>query len=174
MKKVFAVLAVICVSSLLLMSCTTLKSNYDYDVQIQSELESGLVTLNVEPQWGAYYFTQGISGFSVQIENNTEKIVKIVWELSSISYGGSSYTLFIEGQKYIDSEVPMAPTVIAGNGLIEKSIFSSAQPKYSSGSYGGWSMRVLDPSDITIILCVQSGDIEDFYTITVQPREIIE
>jgi hypothetical protein len=157
--------------SLLFLSCASTPSTPppSFTSDIQSEKNSELATISVTTQWqNAFLFTSaGISGFNVAIKNNTDKIIRVVWEKSSLSYAGQSFTPFITGQKYTNASEPMAATVVPSKGALEKDVFSSEQPYYESGQYGGWRMNPIIANSVIIVLCIQSGDIEDYYTITV-------
>jgi hypothetical protein len=157
--------------SSLFFSCATTPTTPppSFKSDIQSEKNSELAIISVTTQWqNAFLFTSaGISGFSVAIKNNTDKIIRIVWEKSSLSYSGQSFTPFITGQKYTNASEPMAATVIPSKGALEKDVFSSEQPYYESGKYGGWRMNPIIANSVIIVLCVQSGDVEDYYTVTV-------
>jgi len=159
---------------LLLLSCVSIPDVPlpTFDVGVTSEKNSGLVEISVTTDWQSQGFlvTEGINGFDISIKNNTDKIVRIVWEKSSLTYNGNSYTPFIEGQKYTNSSEPMAPTVVPAKGQIGKAVFSSGQPYYKSGKYGGWRMRTITASDIVIVLCLESGDIEDYFTATITKK----
>lgn len=158
--------------SFLFLSCVT-KPNLPaptFDVSITSENNTELVEINVATDWQSkgIFIDEGINGFDISITNRTDKIIRIVWEKSSLTYYGNSYTPFIEGQKYSNSSEPMAPTVIPANGQIGKSVFSSGQPYYKSGEYGGWRMRTINAPVILIVLCIESGEIEDYFTATIK------
>ncbi len=103
----------------------------------------------------------------MRFTNNTDKIIRIVWEKSSLSYNGGTYVPFVTGQKYINAGEPLAPSVIPAHGYMEKDVFSSGQVYYVSGQYGGWSMRNITASSVTIVICVESADLEDYYTVDV-------
>jgi len=157
--------------SLLCFSCATTPTTPppSFKSDIQSEKNSELAIISVTTQWqNAFLFTvSGISGFNVAIKNNTDKIIRVVWEKSSLSYSGQSFTPFITGQKYTNASEPMAAIVIPAKGALEKDVFSSEQPYYESGKYGGWRMNPIIANSVIIVLCVQSGDVEDYYTVTV-------
>jgi hypothetical protein len=138
-----------------------------YQYSVSSDKNSDLLAFDV--QWGWNKVFGGFSGFTVTFKSKTDKVVRIVWEKSSLSYAGQSYPPFIEGQKYSEATRPMAPTIVPGNGAVTKSVFSSQQPRYVEGQYGGWTMDPIPAKDVSLIFCVQSGDIEDYLTVVVKP-----
>jgi len=143
-----------------------------FNVAIVAEKDSGLVDIQAEVDWQEpnFIISGGINGFYLAIKNNSDKIVRVVWSKSSLNYFSNSYTPFIEGQKYTNSSEPMAPTVVPAKGKIGKSVFSSAQPYYMSGQYGGWRMQPISALEVVIVVCVESGDMEDYYTITITQK----
>jgi hypothetical protein len=155
-----------------LFSCVSTKEEEPpvFNYEVSSESASGLADVSIEAEWKFSSFldpTEGISGFDLTVKNNTDKIIKVVWEESSLTYLGQTYLPFINGQKYIDASRPMTSSVIPARGKITTSLFSSGQPYFSSGRYGGWEMRPIPSVDIAIALSVVSGDLKDYYTIKV-------
>ena len=110
--------------------------------------------------------TNHASGFHLSVKNKTNSILKINWANSSFNYNGSSYGIFIEGQKYIDQNTPMNPTILPAKGSMSKEIFSSDQVYYLNGQYGGWRMNDIIASSVTIVLCIEQGAGESYYSIT--------
>jgi hypothetical protein len=137
---------------------------------ITSEKGSDLVKIDITPTWeqASIFNAAGISGFSANFKNNTNKVMRVIWEQSSISYGGNSHTLFITGQKYMEASKPMAPTVVPALGSMNKDIFSSAQPLLATGALGGWRMRTIQADKVEIVLCIAAGDIQDYFTIQIK------
>jgi hypothetical protein len=97
---------------------------------------------------------RGYRYFSVHFENTTNKILKIIWEKSSLVYGGNSFLPFISGQKYINANRPMPPTIVPPNSTIKKTVYSSGQVYYNE-RYNSWSTHLIPTLDIQIVFCVQ-------------------
>lgn len=171
MKSVFCKLALFAALCMSVMSCATTPPSPppEFKTEIQSEKGSNIATLEAKAVWqrATLLGQGGISGFSIKFTNNTDRIIRVVWEKSSISYNDGSYTLFISGQKYIEASKPMAPSVIPAKGSMEKDVFSSEQPSFTTGQYGGWSMNPIRTSKAVLVLCIESGDIEEYYTVTI-------
>lgn len=150
------------------------KPNPGFDVTIDSEKKSRIIDLSIEAVWYSGYsdwltkIPAGISGFKMVAKNNKKNIVKIVWEKSSISYLNGSYTIFLAGQKYIDAGKAPTPSLIVANGSINHEIYSSIQPRLESY---GWSMDRIKANEVVIILWVESGNEEDYYTVKVKEKE---
>ena len=157
MKKLFGLLAII--ASIFIVSCTSVPSSkVTYDIQIDYESETPAVTLEVSPSWSNnLFYGAGFEGFYCTFKNNTEKTVRIVWDESSLNYNGSTYVPFIEGQKYIDAQIPMSPAAITKNGSISKGVYSSNQPYYTSVKYDGWSMNPSKENEVQLIRRVKSA-----------------
>jgi len=154
----------------LLVSCATTPAEPEpeFVYNITSENNSGIASLEATATWKATTFTSkaGIFGFGVTIKNNTDKVLRVVWEKSSVVYNNQSTMPFVSEQKYADASRPMSATVIPGKGSVGKLLFSSSQIQYG-GSYLGWTILPINSKEATIILCIQSGDIEDYYSIRV-------
>jgi hypothetical protein len=171
MKKCIFLLA--SMAMIILASCestpdsTRTAPSYEFRTEIVPENNNDLAKIFAKAEWettGRFRYL-GLSGFSVDITNNTDKVIRVIWEKSSVSYSGSSYTPFLDGQKFINASEPMAPTTIPARGVVSKTIYSSGQPRYNDG----WEMIPLAPAGtFVIVLCVESGDVENNYTITFQ------
>ncbi len=119
----------------------------------------------------------GFNGITIDFENPTDKTVMIVWEKSSFVFDGQSYPLFITGQKYSQSNEPMPPSAIPPKSFITKTIFASSQVTWKKKliSIFGSSEYTWDTNpvysanhEIILIMCAQSGDKEDFYTVQIK------
>jgi hypothetical protein len=163
MKKLNLLLAFCLIATLI--SCASMPQPASYDTDIKYETDNPVVTLVVTPSWSNnLLYGSGFYGFNCSFKNNTEKVVRIVWDQSSINYNGNSYVPFIDGQKYINAQDPMSPTAIAKGGSLSKDVFSSNQPHYTSGQYGGWSMLPINANEVELIICVKSEEKEEFIT----------
>ncbi len=174
-----------------LMSCTMFSLQIrpiGFVVPGESQRNTGLVTVSVQTAWedagpgkwngpgdkpgdGNNQGNGGhdrIAGFSVLFRNMTKSPVLIVWGKSSLRYNGEAFTPFLEGQKYENFSSPMNATVIPPMGMVKKNIFSSQQPYSESCKHGGWRMRPMMTDTVVLVFCVQSRDIEDYYSITIR------
>ena len=168
MKKLGILLVFI--TSIFIVSCASVPSSkVTYDIQINYESETPAVTLEVSPSWSNnLIYGAGFGGFFCTFKNNTEKTVRIVWDESSLNYNGNTYVPFIEGQKYINAQNPMSPAAITKGGSISKGVYSSNQPHYTSGRYGGWSMIPINSNEVQLLFLVKSEKGEEYITATVR------
>ena len=75
---------------------------------------------------------------------------------------------FIEGQKYIEAKSnPMPATALPKGGYLLKMVYSSEQPYFSSGKYGGWRMNPLRAESIKIIFQIDSENGTEYVTANV-------
>ena len=147
---------IILACSILLASCAATppaSPQPTYFTTITSEKNSDLAAITIFPIWenASIFNAAGIAGFTINLKNNTNKIARVIWEESSINYNGNSYTLFISGQKYTDASKPMTPTILPALGSMQRDIFSSSQPLFTTGTLGGWRMRTIQAETIEII-----------------------
>lgn len=112
--------------------------------------------------WGKVY---GIEGVVVAFKNSGTNIARVVWEKSSVISGSSSNIPFLDGMKYIDAGKPIPATMVPPGATIKRIVYSSSQPSYTSGKYGGWSMKPL-PLNVQIVFCIDDGG-ESYYTMNV-------
>ncbi len=170
MKKISLLLSLLGLS--LLVGCASIQaSDVSFEVDYEYESENPAVTVNVVPVWSHNIINgDGIGGFYCTFSNNTDKVAKVVWEESSVNYNGSSYVPFIDGQKYINAQEPMSPTAIAKKGTLSKKVFSSAQPEFVSGAYGGWCMRPMAQDHVQLLLMIKSSDKEEYITVEVNSK----
>lgn len=167
-----------CLFSLcLLVGCTSIPaSKVSFDVDVTYESENPSVTVKVEPFWMNDLMNgTGIGGFNCIFTNNTDKVAKVVWDESSINYNGTSYVPFIEGQKYTNAQEPMSSMAIAKGVTLSKQVYSSAQPHFVSGTYGGWRMYPMSDTTTTnnkvqLIFLIKAKDKEESITINVTTK----
>lgn len=62
----------------------------------------------------------------------------------------------------------MSPAAITKNGSISKGVYSSNQPHYTSGKYGGWSMNPINANEVQLLFLVKSEKGEEYITATVK------
>ena len=158
------------ITAFFITSCASIPSSrVTYDVQIDYESDNPAVTLQIIPSWSNnLIYGAGFGSFACTFTNNTEKTVRVVWDESSLNYNGSSYVPFLEGQKYIDAQNPMSPAAITKGGTITKQVYSSSQPYYTSGIYGGWSMIPMSSSEVQLLFLIKSEAGEEYITATVK------
>ena len=138
-----------------------------FDVTYEYESENPAMSIVVSPKWSNHWMG-GFDSFACGFTNNTNKVAKIVWEGSTIYYGGSSYLPFIEGQKYIEAKSnPMPATALPKGGYLLKMVYSSEQPYFSSGKYGGWRMNPIITNEIKIIFQIDSENGTEYVTANV-------
>lgn len=152
---IYAIFALSCASTSGVTNTAKAKTPV-FDVTYEYESDNPAMSIVVSPKWKNGWLS-GYDGFACGFTNNTNKVAKIVWEGSTIYYGGSSYLPFIEGQKYIDAKSnPMPATALPKGGYLLKMVYSSEQPYYSSGKYGGWSMSPISAQSIQIVFQIDS------------------
>lgn len=150
-------------------SCASVPSSkVTYDIQIEYESENSPVTLNITPAWTNSILGSGFRGFECTFTNHSDKSAKVVWDESSLNYNGNTYVPFLDGQRYIKAQEPMSPAVIAKGGTISKGVYSSNQPHYTSGQYGGWSMHPIEANEVQLIFMIKSDSKEEYITATVK------
>lgn len=175
MKKVlFIIFSVFAV--LTLMSCQSTVITFEeptIDFQIDGEDVANIIVTTYFEGAAGLFTNIGTMGYSVSVENKTDSIIKIVWEKSAVYYDGNSSLPFISGQKYIDSNSPMSPTVIPAHGTNNTSVYSADQVYYVSGQYGGWRMSNLPTFSTMLLLCIESsGGKETYYTFSIKGNPI--
>lgn len=165
MKKLSGLLGII--SCFFIVNCASVPSSkVTFDVDVQYESENPAITINVIPFWSTNIINgSGFGGFTCTFTNTTDKVAKVVWEESSVNYNGSSYVPFLEGQKYIKAQEPMSPTAIAKGGTLSKNVYSSAQPDFMSGKYGGWRMMPMSQDKVQLVLMIKSDKGEEYITV---------
>ncbi|MCQ2982534.1 MAG: hypothetical protein MJ178_07250 [Treponemataceae bacterium] len=168
MKNFFYALGVVLLVSVLFMSCASTPKVSSFNIDVQYDSETPAVTLEIRPSWSSnLLYGGGFSGFACTFTNDTDKTVRVVWDQSSLNYNGNSYVPFLEGQKYINAQEPMSPAAISKNSTISKNVFSSNQPYYESGKYGGWRMRPITSTSVELVFCIKTESGEEFIAATV-------
>lgn len=158
MKKIAVLLLLV----LMITGCSTIPSR-NVIVNTKSEKDSKFAAVEVSGIWSdrkdLIFFKPGFKNFALKITNTSDKIIKIIWEQSSISYNNNSYPLFITGQKYIDSNNPMPPSIIPPHGSLEKDMWSSDQVQY----YKGWYTDNINADTAVISLCVEYEGAKEYF-----------
>ncbi len=62
----------------------------------------------------------------------------------------------------------MSPAVIAKGGTISKCVYSSNQPHYTSGRYGGWSMSPIVANEVQLLFMIKADSKEEYITASVK------
>ncbi len=186
MNKRYSVLA-LCA---LLLSCATTPDKkielklFQGAGEIQSEEQSQIAQIAlgeiVYYDFGEYQDLQGLypnqfgyECFNLAVKNNTEKVLSVIWEKSSVIYSGSTYAPFLPGQKFIDHGKPASPSIIPSGAEIRFQIYSAGQVEYFERLKEWKTNRIYDPN-VIIVLCLKSGDTEDIYTVKItKGQEII-
>ena len=114
MKKISFVLIV--ALALLLVGCETIENReFTVDKAVYGE---DVVAIGLAPRFVKGFYGDGTDGYDLAVLNTTDSIIKVNWSKSSISYNGRVYVPFITGQKYIDHNNPMPPSVLASGGAM--------------------------------------------------------
>ena len=102
-----------------------------------------------------------ITGFDVEITNNSGKIAKVVWANSSISDSNNTHMVFISGQKYLKANEPAPDSAIPNGAKIKKQVCSADSVSWSSlGRI--WVVHEMAGYDFTLLLCINI-DGTDYY-----------
>jgi hypothetical protein len=164
---------------LLLTSCASIIV-LDVDYSIDKIIEGDdIAQIDIIPYFGqdniltGWSNAKGTRGYVVNINNISNNTIKINWNNSSITYNNTSSLIFQEGQKYIDSNSPMPPTILPMNSKISKQIYSSNQVDYVRGKYGGWEMNVIPSFDTTVTICIEHNGTETYYIFIIKGSEKI-
>lgn len=123
----------------LLSSCSLLITipHYKWDISLQQPIPSD--TLVYSDEFIKINFTVGEKQISFDMQNKTDKGMKINWdEISYISPTGMSMRIIHGGVRLIDRNAPQAPTIVPPNSRISDFIIPSENIYYVSGEYGGW------------------------------------
>ena len=167
---VFIVLALSCASS---GGVQTPVPAPEFNVAYEYESETPAISVTVEPVWGVYkasYYDKaqwGIKQFQCKFSNNTNAIAKVVWEGSSLYFDGNSSVPFIDGQKFVEANRPMAAAVIPRGGFLEKIVHSSEQVHY----VGGWEILTIEANPVQIIFQIDSENGSEYVVVNVSYSE---
>lgn len=102
-----------------------------------------------------------ITGFDVEITNNSGKIAKVVWANSSISDSNNTHMVFISGQKYLKANEPAPDSAIPNGAKLKKQVCSADSVSWSSlGRI--WVVHEMAGYDFTLLLCINI-DGTDYY-----------
>lgn len=161
MKKISFVLIV--ALALLLVGCETIENReFTVDKAVYGE---DVVAIGLAPRFVKGFYGDGTDGYDLAVQNTTDSIIKVNWSKSSISYNGRVYVPFITGQKYIDHNNPMPPSVLASGGVMLIEVYSSDQPNYSSDF--GWMMYAIPSYSSVVTICVEHNDKDTYYVFTI-------
>ena len=86
---------------------------------------------------------------------------------SIIPYLDEISNRLFSNQGEIDAQTPMSPAAIPKGGMITKRVYSSAQPSYTSGTYGRWNMNPIKSKQVQLIFLIKSDSGEEYITATV-------
>lgn len=168
-KNKFVSVFLFCSVLVTFISCATTSGLESIEKEINYDSETPLAKLEIQPAWeDSFWRGTGFKGFLCNFKNNSNESVRIVWAESSINYNGNSYVPFIDGQKYINAQEPMSPAVIAKSGTVSKVVYSSNQPYFISGQYGGWRMNNIEATDVQLLFMIKGKSKEEYITATIK------
>ena len=107
----------------------------------------------------------GTAGYILVVKNTSDSIVRVNWSKSSIYYNGRIYTPFITGQRYIDSNNPMPPSVVPVGETFNIEVYSNGQLDYQFPI--GWTMMAMPSYDTVVTICVEHNDKDTYYVFTI-------
>ncbi len=176
MKKIL-VFSILVISFLFFSSCESMnKPSPGYDIFISAEKGGEIADLEIVPIWKKgtlEYAVAGLDSFAITVKNKTDSVIRVLWEESSISYGGSSYIPFVSGQKFINAGMPAAPMIIPRGVSSTKTVHSSGQVYYSDDEFtGGWKLKRINSNNIILVFCIESEGAKEFYTVDVREQGI--
>lgn len=131
-----------------------------YSVTIEQDNKCEGVEISVVPMI-EQSIIPGFLCFNVNIKNNSGKIVKIDWEQSSFFFNSTSNVPFISGQKYSDATKTSPPSIIPNSEETSIDVFSSGNVFYKSK----WYILPIFEEKISLVLCIQNGNNQYYYTI---------
>jgi hypothetical protein len=134
-----------------------------YKLTVEQEIKMEGIELLVNPAIEESIFP-GFSYFDIKVKNNTGKILKILWDQSSLFYNSTSHVPFISGQKYSDATKPAPSSIIPNTGDLSVEVFSSSEVFYKSD----WYILPIYEENITLLLCIQVDNKCNYYTIAAQ------
>ena len=165
MRKLMVVIAVVV---MVLLGCVTTPTEpAKFTATVDDSYKDGAVVvvglgLEVERSWGRTEFR----GVTIGIKNLTKLPVIVVWDQSSINYGGTSHAVFLDGQKYIDAGRGVPNQVIAAGMYVTHAVFPADNVFYISSQYGGWNLKPILAEEVSVLLSVKVGGEDRFYTVT--------
>lgn len=104
-----------------------------------------------------------ITGFDIEIINNSGKIAKVVWANSSISDSNNTHMLFISGQKYLKANESVPDSAIPNGSKIKKQVCSADSVSWSSLGKT-WVVHEMSGYDFTLLLCINIDGTDYFVT----------
>ena len=91
------------------------------------------------------------TNFSVDVHNKTNQAIKIVWNDSALTYGGTSSPLLPDGVKYMDAEKAKPDTIIPPGATISKTFVPASNVSFSTYTHG-WVTQLITPNSYTLYL----------------------
>lgn len=151
-----------------LISCvSTSRSEILMDVSSEGDISGIEINITKVNVFGDSWYQSAhkdkgfITGFDVEIINNSGKISKVVWANSSISDSANTHMVFISGQKYLKANEAAPDSAIPNGAKLKKEICSADSVSWSS--LGGiWVVHEMLGYDFTLLLCI-NVDGTDYY-----------
>lgn len=156
MKKLSMFIILLVVA--LLSSCVSVPKRTLTSTDLLNELDTFDFVVNKHLEFGDGLYqamhpnTTFTNGFNITIINNSNKVAKVIWNNSSITDEVSTYSLFLDGLKYINAGAAIPPTVLSPNGKLNRSLFSAEHVRYN---YRVWVIDPMAGNDFTITICIE-------------------
>lgn len=112
-------------------------------------------------------FKKAITGVKVEIQNNSDETVKVIWNESSVTYAGNSERVAYKHASYKNAGGTFPPLVIPPQGSSTKIIYPASSIAYEDGSWKINPMEGLEPGSrikYSIRVEYENGE-EEYYTL---------
>ncbi len=133
--------------NLIINSCEAGKS----PIEIESDYNNEDVNVQVFGMYEEKDSITNIKCFRVKIKNETEKIIKLKFDESSITYNDRTSVPFIDGQKYKDAGTIPPTKIIPKGNTSEVLLFAANQISWDNDD---WRIAPMS-DDVTVILAVE-------------------
>lgn len=168
MKTPLSYLTLLSLTSLIQIGCASMSGPYSQTTMVQIQHKRNYEPIEAkeflaEDKYISIKYTPDIveAGISVQINNKSPKVVKIIWDESAyISPDKQSQKIFHSGIKIADRSLPQPVSVIPPQGMIQDSLLPINSVTWDAG---GWrysplcGVRSLVQHTLDDSLCVNSA-----------------
>lgn len=109
----------------------------------------------------------GTEVYHFKVTNKSDSVITVNWAKSAISYGTKTSLIFLDGQKYSESNTPMPSNTIPVSGELDKNIYASNCVIYDE--YFGWTTGTIPSYYTTLLICIEHDGKETYYQFKCSP-----
>jgi hypothetical protein len=120
------------------------------------------------PDYPFYISHDGYVGLNITLKNNTNSVMRIIWENSSISDSAGSHGIFLSGQRYATAGNANPPLILPPRDENLTSVYSADCVEFVANN---WRMNNMSGNSFKLTICYSVDDKEEYISYQIAVSE---